>query len=386
MAPCSYINESATGNDIGSLLLIKRKTSTAPSRDRSGKKRDANGKVSTSSSSTTLAAPPAATRRNSSKAVRAANSIPTVNPVLANILYRSKTSAAAALTKSAAAAVGVTADPIGSAAIAQQPQGTAPLVQQQPNPTFSGGAADSHQKTLARSAVGRGVRHNCSAMITSRVSNATTTDHNASSVQPVATAASPAEASAAAFHAGAMAAKIISSAAMSTASVNANSGNNDSFAGGATAALQSIGSTTATEDCLNELANNYKNSLNELESSVVGSTSVSAPSDMFLLDETEPTPLVEMKNASNVQSPPGNSEPFTGFLSRDSSLIDLAMIPPVESDQLLDVGPNKMGGDIAAGLDDSTFNFVDFPQGQGGMGMDPGEGNRSSSSNNQTHT
>merc|ERR1711971_900100 len=60
MAPCSYINESATGNDIGSLLLIKRKTSTAPSRDRSGKKRGANGKVSTLSSSTTLAAPPAA--------------------------------------------------------------------------------------------------------------------------------------------------------------------------------------------------------------------------------------------------------------------------------------------------------------------------------------
>jgi len=71
MAPCSYVNE-ATTDELGSLLLIKRKQGNEPKSKAGGKKRDRNGKEG--------------------KARISASSKPAcdpVNPVLAGILYRS---------------------------------------------------------------------------------------------------------------------------------------------------------------------------------------------------------------------------------------------------------------------------------------------------------
>lgn len=70
---------------------------------------------------------------------------------------------------------------------------------------------------------------------------------------------------------------------------------------------------------LSELTFNYKTTLNEL------------------LEDVEPNPV-------NLPQPP------TQFLSRDSSLVDLAMIPPVEADGLPVTEHYNLG-----------LNFTDFP-------------------------
>ena len=80
------------------------------------------------------------------------------------------------------------------------------------------------------------------------------------------------------------------------------------------------------------MAINYRNVLNEERSS--GSQGQ---------DETDPTPLSEMRGQNNLDF-------FDGFLSRNSSLVDLAMIAPVDDDE--------------PGLSDLVndgFGFVDFP-------------------------
>ena len=85
-------------------------------------------------------------------------------------------------------------------------------------------------------------------------------------------------------------------------------------------------------DNLSQLAINYRNVLNEERSS--GSQGQ---------DETDPTPLSEMRGQNNLDF-------FDGFLSRNSSLVDLAMIAPVDDDE--------------PGLSDLVndgFGFVDFP-------------------------
>lgn len=91
----------------------------------------------------------------------------------------------------------------------------------------------------------------------------------------------------------------------------------------ASSATRISNSGTNTQNDLSELALNYKNSLNDF------------------LQDVEPNPI-------------GN----TGFLSRNSSLIDLAMIPSVEEEEQLSVNePSSQDIDpYSLGL-----NFVDFP-------------------------
>lgn len=80
---------------------------------------------------------------------------------------------------------------------------------------------------------------------------------------------------------------------------------------------------------------NYRNVLNE-ESAAIGSSAN---------NETDPTPLSEMQGQND-----DSSGLFGGFLSRNSSLVDLAMIAPVDEDQMEHT-------DIA----NRGFGFVDFP-------------------------
>jgi len=105
MAPCSYVND-ATTDELGSLLLIKRKQGNEPKKS-GGKKRDRSGKESNSRSS-------ASTKVGGNR----------VNPVLIGILHRS----------SGENATGTT-------------QNTSNSTMQQ------------SQKAIARVAVGKGVRH-----------------------------------------------------------------------------------------------------------------------------------------------------------------------------------------------------------------------------------
>jgi hypothetical protein len=87
----------------------------------------------------------------------------------------------------------------------------------------------------------------------------------------------------------------------------------------------------SANDSLSQLTSNYRNSLNE------------SMSTQSLDDETMPTPLDQMRD-------PSASGAFGGFLSRNSSLVDLAMIPNVDDtdDQQTDFRSFGM-------------NFVDFP-------------------------
>lgn len=103
MAPCSYVND-ATTDELGSLLLIKRKQGNEPKKA-GGKKRDRNGKEDKG--------------RNPSTAKVG----DPVNPVLAGILHRSSRNNLIGITPS------------------------------------TGGSLPQSQKALARVAVGKGVRH-----------------------------------------------------------------------------------------------------------------------------------------------------------------------------------------------------------------------------------
>lgn len=93
----------------------------------------------------------------------------------------------------------------------------------------------------------------------------------------------------------------------------------------------------ATTTNLSELTQAYQSSLNEASTDVLGS-------------DDDPTPLSQMQNSGDNYD---NSDPFMGFLSRSSSLIDLAMIAPV--DEALEE-PSSAMTDSARG-----FGFVDFP-------------------------
>ena len=77
-------------------------------------------------------------------------------------------------------------------------------------------------------------------------------------------------------------------------------------------ATPALAASSSVADSLSELANNYKKSLQD-------DTEVAVSDD-------DPTPLSQM------QGPPDyyNSSSFSGFLSHSSSLVDLAMIAPVE--------------------------------------------------------
>jgi hypothetical protein len=114
--------------------------------------------------------------------------------------------------------------------------------------------------------------------------------------------------------------------------------------GAATAQLQTTTFDFPQSDSLSQLAANYRNSLNDLA------------------EEMDPTPLSQMQNPETTFSG------FTGFLSRDSSLVDLAMIAPVED------GGNE---DREAGTEteaDVGFGFIDFPNPEI-IGSNPETGN-----------
>jgi len=95
----------------------------------------------------------------------------------------------------------------------------------------------------------------------------------------------------------------------------------------------------ANSDNLTELATNYRNVLNEGRAAAV---STSNPSN----DNTsnDPTPLSQMQRSNY------DSGTFGGFLSRNSSLVDLAMLAPVADEE---PPPSDNTGD--------GFGFVDFP-------------------------
>jgi len=98
-------------------------------------------------------------------------------------------------------------------------------------------------------------------------------------------------------------------------------------------------------DSLSQLANNYRNVLNE-----AAKEASSSADDK--VENNDPTPLSEMQGR-NYES----SSDFGGFLSRNSSLVDLAMIAPVDEDDLEMPPPAS-----SASTDPSRgFGFVDFP-------------------------
>ena len=102
--------------------------------------------------------------------------------------------------------------------------------------------------------------------------------------------------------------------------------------------LPVLSASTSTANSLSELANNYQNSLKD---------------DVVTEDSDDnPTPLSQMQNGTFYS---GMSD-STGFLSRNSSLIDLAMLAPV--DEALK-GTNT--DDDNENHSGESFDFLDFP-------------------------
>lgn len=102
-----------------------------------------------------------------------------------------------------------------------------------------------------------------------------------------------------------------------------------------------LSSSTSTANSLSELANNYQNSLKD---------------DVVTEDSDDnPTPLSQMQNGM-CSTFDGGMLDSTEFLSRNSSLIDLAMLAPV--DEALN-GTNT--DDDNGNHSGESFEFLDFP-------------------------
>ena len=233
-------------------MSIQRKTSTttAPKEKKDGKKR--NGASSSTKRPPSKASKPSETSKTDTN----------INPILAGILYRSK-SPAEVVTANANAAAGA----------------------RKPVAGHLSQTAGAHQ-ALARTAVGRGIRHGYSL--------------NAGS------------------HPGSQPARNTSASQGTTAA--ASSG----------APFDFPDQMPSANDSLSQLTSNYRNSLNDM-------------SAQSLDDETMPTPLDQMRD-------PNASVGYGGFLSRNSSLVDLAMIPNVDD-------PDDQQTDFRS----FGMNFVDFP-------------------------
>jgi hypothetical protein len=103
-----------------------------------------------------------------------------------------------------------------------------------------------------------------------------------------------------------------------------------------------LSSSTSTANSLSELANNYQNSLKE---------------DVITEDsDGDPTPLSRMESRidSNFDAMLEGSQ--VGFLSSNSSLIDLAMLAPVEEALNSSTNSDDNGNQSA-----EAFEFLDFP-------------------------
>lgn len=103
--------------------------------------------------------------------------------------------------------------------------------------------------------------------------------------------------------------------------------------GGINAKAANFSTLQSNANSLVELANNYRNSLNALNQTTQQNTTVADSASR------SHTP-----NLTNVES--------YGFLSRNSSLIDLAMLAPLDDDVV---------GDQGLQTDAHGFSFVDFP-------------------------
>jgi hypothetical protein len=123
--------------------------------------------------------------------------------------------------------------------------------------------------------------------------------------------------------------------------------------GGGCAALNAIITSSFTfpehtSSSLSQLEDNYRNSLNDL-------TAAEA-----IAAGTDPTPLDQMQmQQSSPTSAPSDSMNFTCFLSRNSSLIDLAMLPSIEDGLPPSIDHSKGGGGDGGDMD--GYGFVDFP-------------------------
>jgi hypothetical protein len=109
------------------------------------------------------------------------------------------------------------------------------------------------------------------------------------------------------------------------------------------APAQVLPTSTSTANSLSELASNYQNSLKE--------DIVTEESD------DDPTPLSKMQcritNSFDTMLEPA----YVGFLSRNSSLIDLAMLAPVEENP----GDLSSGGEGNGNQSRGSYEFLDFP-------------------------
>jgi hypothetical protein len=100
--------------------------------------------------------------------------------------------------------------------------------------------------------------------------------------------------------------------------------------------LQDITSAHMSEETLSQLAETYHSSLNDLE-------------DQVFAMEAEPTPLDQMQTSNDNSDGSGI---YMGFLSRNSSLVDLAMIPGLDDN----LPPAQESDGDNCGL-----TFIDFP-------------------------
>lgn len=228
MAPCSYVNEAAS-QDIGSLLLIKRKTTTTP-KDKNGRKH--------------------AAEKVASKAVHVPIS------TAKGVVHQVRTTATPADTRPS----------LPTASVDSQ--------------------SGNSQHAIAQAAVGRGIRH--SIGFGSSATAAAAPDAQQSSASA---AAHPSE---------------------QQREINRY--------------YQPMG----VQDSLSQLASNYQNSLVDLPS--------------------YPEPAYSGAQQQQDTSNSFGQDPFPSLLSRNSSLIDLAMIPTLEDGED-DAVPSIPG-----------MNFVDFPQ------------------------
>jgi hypothetical protein len=125
------------------------------------------------------------------------------------------------------------------------------------------------------------------------------------------------------FLAGAAAVPTAASSSVSSSSQSVPENSADTNR--ATRALQEASFSLPASASLSQLELNFRNTINDMDGN-------------SLLVDADPTPLNEM------------IAPQYGFLSRDSSLIDLAMIPPVEDNANPSTNPDTFG---------LTFDFPD---------------------------
>lgn len=105
-----------------------------------------------------------------------------------------------------------------------------------------------------------------------------------------------------------------------------------------------LDSNEASNDSLSQLESNFRNSLNESCDNLTQSYN-----NLGSVTDTDPTPLSMMRSTESSE----NMDFYSGFLSRNSSLIDLAMLAPI--DEAMPIQCDEDSNDFA------SFGFIDFP-------------------------